>query len=67
MTLEGSRDGVCLLLHSRLLVEKPLYWRERSSRLCRVHARFFGEILEDVEDGGKSWSREGQEEEVSLK
>ena len=29
--------------------------------------RILGEILEDVEDGGKSWSREGQEEEVSLK
>ena len=29
--------------------------------------RVFGEILEDAEDRYKSWSREGQEEGVSLK
>ena len=28
--------------------------------------RFFGENLEDAEDVGKSWSREGQEEGISL-
>ena len=71
--LQRSRDywrdhvTVCSVITSKALVEKPLYWRERSSRSCRVHTRFLGEILVDVEDGGKSWSREGQEEEVSLK
>ena len=34
---------------------------------CRVLAKFIGEIPQDEEDGGKSWSREGQEEEVSRK
>ena len=51
-----SRDSVCLF-QSRLLAEKRSIDESRSERLY---------LLEDAEDGGKVWSREGQEEEVSL-
>ena len=51
-----SRDSVCLF-KSRLLAEKSIIDESRSERLY---------LLEDAEDGGKVWSRGGQEEEVSL-
>ena len=44
-------------IKSRLVAEKSMFDESRSERLY---------LLEDAEDGGKVWSRGGQEEEVSL-
>ena len=41
-------------IKSRLLAEKSIFDESRSERLY---------LLEDAEDGGKGWSRGGQEEE----
>ena len=53
----GSHVTVCVCFQSRLFGGEV-------DRLTRADRREY--LLEDAEDGGKVWSREGQEEEVSL-
>ena len=73
--LQRSRDSVwrdhvtvCVCITLKALVREAVCTVVEDHRdHCRVVAEFIGEISEDVEDGGKSWSREGQEEEVSRK
>ena len=64
--MEGSRDGVCLYYTKALVREAAvLSWRIIESIV--VLSLSASEISRDEEDGGKSWSREGQKEEVFRK
>ena len=72
VVLQRSRDSVwrdhvtvCVCTRLRLWSEKPLYCRVIESIV--VLSLSISEISGDEEDGGKSWSREGQKEEVFRK
>ena len=63
--MEGSRDSVCVCTTLRLWLREAavLSCVESSVVLSLIRS----EISGDEEDGGKSWSREGQKEEVFRK
>ena len=64
--MEGSRDGVCLY-YTKALVREAVVLSWKIIESIVVLSLSASEISGDEEDGGKSWSREGQKEEVFRK